>query len=249
MRKHVFAAILLVLTSLAAFALPPVGADGRYYSDPKVMPAATIQPVLVTASPTAVVFSTEGRHNIIGELRTHELLVTALAGVNNDLTFVAKAPGVLTTHPSIKYTVAGLSTPLSVVVTASLIDVKVATDGAGAAISTSAQVKAAIEANAAASRLVTVAHSGADTGAGAVIAMAETALGAWTGTVTLNVKLQTTVDGTNYTDVGTAFTQKTALGAAQKLLFAPVGTHAKWVVTVGGTSPVLAYSVAAWTRP
>jgi hypothetical protein len=51
---------------------------------------------------------------------------------------------------------------------------------APAITSTSAQIKAAIEASTAASALVTVTHSGSDTGAGVVIALTATALSAGT---------------------------------------------------------------------
>lgn len=96
---------------------------------------------------------------------------TALTGTNNDLVFTAKDGGPGGNEITIVYVVAGTNTALSVTVAGKAITVNVATNGASAATSTSAQVKAAIEGNADASRLVTVAHSGADTGAGVVTAL------------------------------------------------------------------------------
>lgn len=80
--------------------------------------------------------------------------------------------------PTITHVVAGLNTALSVTVAGNDITVNVATDGAGAATSTAAQVVAAIQANGTANGLVTVSQYffGGD-GTGVVAAQAKTALG------------------------------------------------------------------------
>ena len=103
-------------------------------------------------------------------------LTTALAGTNNDLVFTARQGGPAGNSIRVTYIVAGTSILLTVVVAGYDITVNVATDGAGAATSTSSLVKAALEANADATRLISVAHAGADTGAGIVAALAFTAL-------------------------------------------------------------------------
>jgi len=102
-------------------------------------------------------------------------LTTALAGANNDLVFTAKTGGPAGNSIRVEYLVPAGTNLLSVVVRGYDITVNVATT-AGAATSTSTLVKAALEANADATRLISVAHSGADTGAGIVAALAFTAL-------------------------------------------------------------------------
>lgn len=101
-------------------------------------------------------------------------LTTALAGTNNDLVFTARKGGPGGNSIRVQYLVAGLSTALSVDIQGYDIIVNVATNGAGAATSTAAQVKTAVDR--AASHLVSVANSGADTGAGVVAALALTPL-------------------------------------------------------------------------
>lgn len=103
-------------------------------------------------------------------------LTTALAGANNDLVFTAVDRGTLGNEITVTYVVAGLNTALSVVVTGLDIVVNVATDGAGAATSTAAQVETAVEASTAAAALVTVANAAANDGTGVVTALAQTAL-------------------------------------------------------------------------
>lgn len=108
-------------------------------------------------------------------------LTTALAGANNDMTYTADVAGSGGNAITVAYVVAGLNTALSVGVVGNAITVNVATDGAGAATSTAAQVKTAVDASAPASALISVANAGGDSGAGVVTAMAATAL---TGGVT-----------------------------------------------------------------
>jgi hypothetical protein len=102
-------------------------------------------------------------------------LATALAGANNDLTFTAKTKGVSGNSITISYVDPGEETLLeTVTVTGTAIVVTLR--NRSSTLSTAAQVKTAIEANAEAAALITVANKGADTGAGNVIALTATAL-------------------------------------------------------------------------
>ena len=103
-------------------------------------------------------------------------LETALAGANNDLVYTARTAGGQGDELTVAYVVAGTNTPLTVTVSGNAITVNVATNGAGAATSTASQVKAAIEANADAAKLVTVALAPGNSGAGVVTALAATNL-------------------------------------------------------------------------
>jgi len=110
-------------------------------------------------------------------------LTTALTGANNDMVFTAKVKGVVGNAITVSYVDPGEETAAeSVAVTGS--DIVVTLRSVSSVLSTAAQVKTAIEASAAAAALVTVANYSTDTGAGAVIALAETALeGGVDGTV------------------------------------------------------------------
>lgn len=102
-------------------------------------------------------------------------LTTAMAGANNDLVFTAKTKGVSGDEITITLVNPGEETATeSVEVTGT--DIVVTLRSVSATLSTAAQVKAAIEADDDANALVTVAFAGADTGAGNVIALAETPL-------------------------------------------------------------------------
>lgn len=107
---------------------------------------------------------------------TFASLTTALTGANNDLLFTAKQRGPEGNEISVTYVVAGNNTPLTVAVAVDSITVNVATGAGGAATSTANQVLEAINASANASKLVTASLAPANTGAGTVIAMAQTYL-------------------------------------------------------------------------
>lgn len=108
---------------------------------------------------------------------TASTLSTNLTGSNNDLTFTAVTAGADGDDISIEYVdPSANSAALSVDVTGDAIAVNLATNGSGTITSTASQVKAAIEASAAASALVTVALKTGNTGAGVVTALAETNL-------------------------------------------------------------------------
>lgn len=107
-------------------------------------------------------------------------LATGVVANNNALTWTAKKAGVIGNDITLTLIdPPGNNAALSVDVVGRDILVSLATDGASAITSTAAQVKAAIEASSAAD-LVTVANTGASTGAAAVVAVAATNLAAGT---------------------------------------------------------------------
>lgn len=114
---------------------------------------------------------------------TKAVLTTALTGANNDLTYTAVQPGAAGNSVTIRYVVAGTSTPLSVSVNKETraITVNVATDGAGAATSTAAAVRNAVNAHAEAQNIVQTANAAANDGTGVVTALAATPLATGTG--------------------------------------------------------------------
>lgn len=108
---------------------------------------------------------------------TRASLSTALAGANNDLVFTAVSPvAAVGNAVHIVYVDPNLQGAISVGVVGSVITVTLANDAGPDISSTASQVKAAIEASAAASALVTVALKSPDTGAGLVTALADTPL-------------------------------------------------------------------------
>jgi len=67
-------------------------------------------------------------------------------------------------------------------------------------------------------------------------------------TPTLDVKLQHSPDGAIWSDLGTAFAQKT--GVAQEVkVFTGIHGFVRVVSTIGGTTPSFTYSVYATGRP
>lgn len=103
-------------------------------------------------------------------------LTTACAGADNDIVYTAKAVGSGGNSIRVRYVVAGNSTPLTVAVSVLDITVNVATNGGGAATSTAAQVKAAVDAAPTAAALVSTAIKTGDAGTGVVAAFAYTNL-------------------------------------------------------------------------
>ncbi len=111
-------------------------------------------------------------------------LTTALAGTNNDLKYTATAGDQEADNAdftagnavTVAYAVAGNNTALSVDVTASAITVNVATDGGGAATSTAAQVRDAVNGDDEAAALVTAENASGNDGTGVVTALAATPL-------------------------------------------------------------------------
>ena len=126
--------------------------------------------------------------------------------------------------------------------------VHLATGVAGAITSTAAQVAAAITADTLASAVVIAENAASNTGAGVVIAMAQTALAGPTGTnPTLDVTLK---HGITPTALAThsAFAQKTTATTEFKV-FPVVASKGQWLFDVGGTNPVFAVSIAAQYKP
>ena len=101
---------------------------------------------------------------------------TALAGVNNDLTFLAKTAGVAGNGITVALVNGGSSQPLTVGVVASAITVNLATGSGGAITSTATQVKNAINAKTEAKALITASVAPGNSGAGVVTALAPTNL-------------------------------------------------------------------------
>lgn len=219
--------------------------NGIFYQPPNALPAAVLAPTYFGAAATTLQpFDLEEAREILAALRTHEFLKTALTGSNNDLVFVAKAPG---TTPTVRIAFVDPSAnnaALSVAVASQDITVNLATNGSGTITSTAAQVKAAIEASAAAAALVTVALAPSNDGTGVVTALAQTALGAWAGTSpTIDVSLECSLnDAVSYHAVA-AFAQKTAIAADEGKLFTAIAKKAQWKIVVGGTNPEVAISI------
>lgn len=108
---------------------------------------------------------------------TASLLSTNLTGANNDLTFTAVTAGVAGDNITIEYIDPSANDePLAISVTGDAIEVTLATDGGGVITSTASQIKTAIEADAGAAALVSVALKTGNTGAGIVTALAATNL-------------------------------------------------------------------------
>ena len=110
-------------------------------------------------------------------------LTTALTGDNNDLVFTAKTKGTAGENIKIKYTDPGKATETcAAALTGSgtatdpyVIDVTLKHDGTNIT-ATAANVKAAVEANTAATKLVAIANASANNGNGSVTELAATAL-------------------------------------------------------------------------
>jgi hypothetical protein len=102
--------------------------------------------------------------------------LTTTQGSNKDLTYTAQKRGSFGNSITVAYVVAGASTPLTVSATGTAITVNVATSSGSAAVSTAAQVMAAVQATPAAAALVRVALASGSDGTGVVAAMAATAL-------------------------------------------------------------------------
>ncbi len=168
------AAIAAVAASLATgdseddndlyYTAKEAGADGNditiEYVDPRSPTVAAAVAVAVSAitvtlaNSTAVLAST----------------TTGVEGDNNGLTWTSKLPGVDGNDiVVVLQDPAGNEQELAITVTGKTIMASLATDGAGAITTTGVQLKAAIEADEDANALVTVEHTGASTGAAAVV--------------------------------------------------------------------------------
>lgn len=129
------------------------------------------------------------------------------------------------------------------------VAVNLATGVAGAITSTAAQVKAAIEANTAATALMIVNLAASNDGTGIVIALAQTQLGGPFGTnPTLDVTLKEGVTVTGTLATNAAFAQKTTATTESKK-FLNVMPYGQWLLDVGGTNPVFAVSIDVVYNP
>ena len=224
----------------------PVGTNGRWYDDPTDQVAADLGPTYIAAAGTTnYAFSSEDFDTILGTLQTHEFLLTALTGADNDMVIIARAGGVSALTIALVDPSAN-DASLSVSKTDDDIVVSLATDDEGAITSTASQVVAALNSDADSAPHVYAQVAPSNSGAGVVTALAETGLGAWTGTSpTLDVSLETTSDGTNYFAAGTAFAQKTTAAADESRAFSGLGTGCRWKAVAGGTTPGLVFSINA----
>jgi hypothetical protein len=110
-------------------------------------------------------------------------LTTAFAGNHNDLKFTAKPAGTVGNGYRVAFVVSGASTPLSVGLSGNDVTVTVQTNGSSVAISTAAQVLAALQASAPISAKFEVALAAGNDGTGVVAALALTNLTGGTQTV------------------------------------------------------------------
>lgn len=102
-------------------------------------------------------------------------LTTNLTGTNNDLVFTAKTKGVAGNSITVALIDPGEETATEAVEVTGT-DIVVTLRSVSSTLSTAAQVKTAIEANATANALVAVTNKAANDGTGVVTAMAEDAL-------------------------------------------------------------------------
>lgn len=136
------------------------GQQSSYALNKRLKAQRKLAPTLASAAPVNAVAAS---------------LATSLTGANNDLDVTAKVKGAAGNDITITYVDPGEETAAEVV-TVTGTDIVVTLRSVSSVLSTAAQVKAAIEAKTEAAALVTVANHSTDTGAGAVIAMSETAL-------------------------------------------------------------------------
>ncbi len=107
-----------------------------------------------------------------GSPLTSASYITAMAGTNNDLKFVASQRGAPATAIRVQLLVAGANTPLTVSASGSDVTVNVATSAGSAATSTAAQVLAALNANANVRALIETQLAPGNDGTGVVAALA-----------------------------------------------------------------------------
>lgn len=224
----------------------PIGPDGQSYDAAEALPRFDIPYRLLTETGESGAITVGNVEELRATLGVHEHYATALAGTNNDIAWIARVAGA--SALTITYVVAGNNTALSVVKATNDITVNVATSGAGAATSTANQIISYVLSDEAASAVeqavVPVLVAGND-GTGVVTALSQQSLANPAGTApTLDLKLQASIDaGATYSDVA-AFSQKT-VAVVDRKIFVGLGDVAKWVWTVGGTTPVIAVSLVA----
>lgn len=140
-------------------------------------------------------------------------LLTGVVANNNALTFTSKLDGALGNTSSLRLVNPGTnSAALSVSVSGRDVTVNLATNGSGVITTTATQLKTAIDGNAAASALFTVANTGASTGAGVVVALRRATLaGGLDDAFPLNTPVLVPGDAAMAAKLGTAGTLPAAM--------------------------------------
>lgn len=120
------------------------------------------------------------RRAVAGGYPRAAVLTTSLSGADNDLTYTAASTGPYGNALTVAYVVSGNDTPPSVAVVGTAVTVHVATDSGGAATSTAADVRAAV--NGATALLIAADATGND-GSGVVAALSPASLSGGAGWV------------------------------------------------------------------
>jgi hypothetical protein len=228
--------------------------NGRHQIPLEVHPnASVLTPTRVAASGNGAAFDMDNVDLIFATQGIHAFLETALTGTNNDIAFVARTPGAGGTAITIAIVVSGNNTALSISVSTNAITINSATNGSGTAISTAAEVIAAIKAHAAANALVHVENKTGNDGTGAVVALSAANLIDVPGSSpTLDQKLQSSQDGgTTWIDAtGGPFAQVAAIaGSGGQRNMGLLAKTGRWVSTLGGTgSPIFWFTIIAKAR-
>jgi hypothetical protein len=229
----------------------PINDKGRVYNGWEIARRFDIGPVMLSADATdgSVVIDVHDALQVAATIGVHEFYETNLTGANNDISWIARVPGA--SSLSIEYIDPSANDAvLAVSYATNVITVDLATDGTGTITSTANQIIAAANAVEAVKSRVVPRLKGADTGAGVVTALGAQALSANAGSLTLDVKLQTSFDKTNWLDVA-AFAQLATVGS-QRQLFGPLAPYANWYINVGGSTPLFAFSIldsrVRWAR-
>lgn len=126
-------------------------------------------------------FSGRRRRLRAADVGARATLTTALTGTNNDFLFKARYDGTQGNAIRVRIVVAGVSTPLSITVSAKDITINSATTAGSAASSTAAQVIALFNTTPAACALAYAELAPGNDGTGVVAALAFTNLAGGTG--------------------------------------------------------------------
>ena len=217
----------------------PVGKNGQWYSDPVEAVAADLSYVHRDAADTTTyAFDSEGFDTLLAALMTHEFYASALTGADNDMVFVARASNtsdltITLVDPSANNASLSVSRsgspPWDIVV-------NLATGVAGAITSTASEVMEAINSDQDSAPYMHAMLLAGNDGTGEVTALTKKSLADWTGTSpNVTVSLETSVDGTNWYAVGTAFSAKTGVGANEGRAFAGLGSSCRWKSVMTGS--------------
>lgn len=206
----------------------PINEYGRWYRGWERCDRASLGPTYIAAD-TTVEFDPQDAEVIQADVRQHEHYETALAGANNDLVWIARAPG--TSAVTIAYVDPNVAdAPLSIAVPQdSDIVVTLGNDENADISSTASEIMALALATKAVTDLVTVALAPSSTGAGIVIALAEQGLDVPQGTTpTLDITLEGSPDNSVWTAMAT-WTQKTpTIDASEIKVAAGFPRYARW---------------------